>query len=575
MLVDAIAAASATPPDAASLAGIASLGAPPLGFTATLLSARIGLMSLLDGIGFVHHELRRRVPFPESLGPELAVWDGQSVPEWRDGVLESPKYFSFFLDTALPAYNPNHRSKWRPHEALHGLVSFFWRPDMTRFEAYVSARISELLPVTHWYGYDEIFRMRCPKHIGRLLYRDTCPACDRLTQPYWQAPLDHPKLQAQSIAAAERAAHYLTTELAAIAEEIATGRRVVTHHPRLDGSSDAEGYLLGHYNRITAWSFGATVEHFLVAGEDYAETVSGLRDRLVSVHDRLLSAPLALDTAGAMRRRMRRQLRDLGYRTFVALEWLEEGSAAEDTLMPAIEAAAELSADLLSPGSDPADGHALIADWLARFASCADQFPPEVAAPFAGLAHPGWPDDRFISAGLPQLMEGLGSALPNHTPAEAVVTTFARSPAFQAEGTLRARYGPWCGDDLAWFNGWLHDLPHRDKDAELFAVLPDDDEPVLPSSVRLNQTLRRQAFPAAVVAAVLDEDAAGPDFQQEDGTVEVAAVWWEGGPRIVPLDDETRAALDAIAAGEVLAADALAPLLAATVAVYLPSCRLA
>ena len=52
MLVDAIAAASATPPDAASLAGIASLGAPPLGFTATLLSARIGLMSLLDGIGF-------------------------------------------------------------------------------------------------------------------------------------------------------------------------------------------------------------------------------------------------------------------------------------------------------------------------------------------------------------------------------------------------------------------------------------------------------------------------------------------------------------------------------------------
>jgi len=573
-LVDAIAAASAAPASPAARAALGTLGAPPEDFLTTLLSARIGLMAAGHGMRMVHHELRRRVPFPEELGPEIPVWDGQSVPLWREGVLDSPKYFSFFLDAPFPAYNPNYRRKWRPHEMLHGLVGFFWRPDMTRFEAYLGARLAELLPVAFWYGDDEIFRERCPEHRGQLLYRLSCPRCEQCAAaPYWEADLSDPVLREQSLRGAARAADYLETELAAIAQEIATGRRVRTHHPRLDGSSDAEGYLKGHAPRLTAWSFGATVEHFLIPGVDYSDTVTDLRDQMLAVRSALLSAELWPDPDAAARGRMRRVLRDIGYRTFVALEWLNEGSDAEATLMPVIEAAATLSARLHEGVSLPDEGVALVGEWSDRVAACADAFPPEVSAPLAGLAYDWWPDDRFIDAGLPQVLDGVRSALPNHTPDPAVVARFVRAPAFQRLGTLRQRYGAWCGDDRAWFNGWLHDLPHKDVDGELFAVLPEEGAPVPPAAVRLNRTLRRRAFPATLVAAMLDADAAAPPYLRDDGSVEVAAVWWEGSTRIVPVDPETGAAIDAIAAGEALDSDTLGSLLNAAIAVYLPPAR--
>ena len=331
--------------------------------------------------------------------------------------------------------------------------------------------------------------------------------------------------------------------------------------------------LKGHHNRLTAWSFGATVEHFLVPGIDYQDTVAGLRDNMLAVQAALLHDDLSFDAGAAERRYMRRVLRDLGYRTFVALEWLDEGSAAEDGLMPIVEAASELSHALLSAGTDPGQGVPLVHDWLARFAAHADAFPPEVAAAFPGLALPDWPDSRFLDAGVPQVLDGIRSALPNHTPAPEHVRAFAASPAFRAAGTLRRRYGPWSGDDRAWFNGWLHDLPHRDTDAELFATLPEPGAPVAAAALRLNKTLRRQAFPAALVVAMLDADAAEAPFLREDGTVEVAAVWWDNAPRIIPLDAETAAAISAIAAGQDLDPESLAPLLDAGVAIYLPPCR--
>ena len=38
--------------------------------------------------------------------------------------------------------------------------------------------LSELLPVVHWYGFDELFRGRCPEHAGRVLYQEFCSACE-------------------------------------------------------------------------------------------------------------------------------------------------------------------------------------------------------------------------------------------------------------------------------------------------------------------------------------------------------------------------------------------------------------
>src|SRR5690554_4427421 len=126
------------------------MGAPMVDLTVTPLSARATMLGALSGRAFYQHELRLRQPMPEHLEPELAVWQAGTTPQWSDGVLAEPKYFSFFQDAPFPAFNPNHRRKWRAHELLHGASKFFWHPQMTRFELYVSARLNELLPIIHW-----------------------------------------------------------------------------------------------------------------------------------------------------------------------------------------------------------------------------------------------------------------------------------------------------------------------------------------------------------------------------------------------------------------------------------------
>jgi hypothetical protein len=116
--------------------------------------------------------------------------------------------------------------------------------------------------------------------------------------------------------------------------------------------------------------------------------------------------------------------------------------------------------------------------------------------------------------------------------------------------------------------GWLNDLPRRDPDAELFAGVPEG--AVSPESLRLNTTLRRRRFAAPLVAELLDPSAIEAPFLGEDGTVELCAVWWGGVPRLIPLDPETAAAIDSVAAGEALSSESIEALVAAGVAVYLP-----
>ena len=146
------------------------------------ISAKIAVMGFNDGRVFHHHEGRGIIPVHPSRAPDFESAD----VEWSQGRLVLPKYASFALESASPPFNPNHRCKWRPHELLHSLCRFYWRPDMTRFEAYIGARLSELLPVVHWYGLDELYRRRCPIHVGQVLYRDFCPECESLAQESWQ-----------------------------------------------------------------------------------------------------------------------------------------------------------------------------------------------------------------------------------------------------------------------------------------------------------------------------------------------------------------------------------------------------
>ena len=156
------------------------LGAPAVELEASAISARIAIMAANEGRAFVHHEHRLSPLLPEEAQPELDVGlqGDELVPEeWREGVLHVPKYFSAFLEAPLPVFHPSHRAKWRPHELLHKLARFAWRPDVTRFEAYLSARLSELLPVVHWYGFDEIGRHACPDHQGHRPNRTHCDLC--------------------------------------------------------------------------------------------------------------------------------------------------------------------------------------------------------------------------------------------------------------------------------------------------------------------------------------------------------------------------------------------------------------
>src|SRR5690606_6162444 len=125
------------------------------------------------------------------------------------------------------------------------------------------ARLNELLPVVHWYGLDEIFRPRCEAHQSTVLHRDFCPACEDAVRPYWEVePLD----RRAAIAFTTSAREHFERELDACRREIATGEVVEVPDGRLNASTDAVGYLLGHSNRLDAWTFRTWAEMFLLDG---------------------------------------------------------------------------------------------------------------------------------------------------------------------------------------------------------------------------------------------------------------------------------------------------------------------
>src|SRR5690606_9174290 len=121
-------------------------------------------------------------------------------------------------EAAYATYDPNHRLKWRSHELLHRRVGFFWRPDLTRFEAYLGARLSELLPVVHWYGFDEIHRPHCAQHQDEVLRQQMCSACIAEQRPVWThavLPVDEDRARAR----ATECLDHLRCELQAVVEE--------------------------------------------------------------------------------------------------------------------------------------------------------------------------------------------------------------------------------------------------------------------------------------------------------------------------------------------------------------------
>lgn len=534
---------------------LANLGIPGGDLAVTPLGLRAGLLGAKAGTAFFHHELRIRLPMPKALEPEMAVWDEGTVPMWKDGVLGEPKYFSFFQDAPLIAFNPNHRRKWPAHELLHGAVGFFWRPDMTRFEAYLGSRLNELLPVIHWHGFDDIFRGQCEEHLGQALYTTFCPACEAVDAPYWSlSPESVEALRSAALRHAEHGLNHFRTEWRACLQELSTGRPVSSPLGKLDASGDARAYLRSHWNRMTAWSFGTWVELFCVDGVDYNSTLEGMLQRVASVTQDLLGEDATIDVSGHENRRARRLIQDVGYRALIALESLDETSVAaeraEALVMPLLEAAAQHCSDLLGTGSDAAVLDGAVSHVKALVESIEtnpELFGEELSGSFGALGI-RWTDVGVgQEAELAQLHQGAVSlGLAEHTENALLELTseLHRSSHIDVRGSLCERLANFPDSDvsevssLLSFEAFLRTSPKSDPDAEDFAVLPEDQADLFARGgrLRLNESVRQGTFSREFILEQMGEEILPPGYEED--SVVLLGGWFMGEPRLLLLDED-------------------------------------
>ena len=504
-----------------------ALGSPAIDVCITPLSARAALIALAHGAATFHHERRVRLPMPPDLAPPTPVWtdgDRATVPRWEAGVLAEPKYFSFFQDAPLPAYHPNHRRKWRAHELLHTAVGFLWHPQITPFEAYLGARLGELLPVVHWYGWDEIARPRCIVHKGQILYGEYCADCEAIAKPYWSLPADRREgRRAESERASREARAHFIEEWRACWQEITSGHPHATPRPNLDASSDAIGYLRSHWPRQTAWSFGAWVERFLIEGTDYVASADGYARRIAAITQRLVDGSVAASSRRAALMRARRAHQDLAYRALLLIEWGDHWNLdIEAEITPALDALAHRATAMLDEqalvGAQDAE---LAGDLIARVSSIVG-IPEGMADAFGAVGH-DITGARSPMAQRAQLWQGIESGAPHTAHAlherlddqglHDLLDTFVADPIFWALGPLNSRLARWLRAHeapeagLTELEAWMVAPPHRDAEAEDFGVLiePDSEWASGGGELRLSRTYRRcHAEPQAIEAIGVD-----------------------------------------------------------------------
>lgn len=559
----------------------AELGAPAYDSVCTVMSARAMLMAANRGRGFYFHELRGRIPMPDALFPEIEVWDEGTIPVWQDGVFVEPKYFSFRQDAPFAAYNPVHRRKWRPHELLHGAVGFFWRPDASRFETYVGSRLNELLPVVHWYGLDEIYRPRCDAHQNQILFREFCPQCEAAVRPYWEV---EPGDRVAAIQHAHTAQEHFVREMQTCRDELRDGVAIESPRGRLNASTDAVGYLMGHAHRIDAPSFHTWVSLFLRDGLDYFSDIDDYADRVETRAARLVGGTVVTTPDRFRAQRQRRMLQDLGYRALLALEWLDPAAAAsqrvERTVMDALERCSEV-VDALAEADALVDADDVLEDLLDVLGDARSSLPDEVAEPLLALGLPFFERGRDRDWEIQNLATGIAQGAP--LTAERVdaghVETFAASRFFAEPGRLITRFAAYLREragrsashaamaDLASLEAWAADDPHRDEHAERFAQQLGTLDGVDAQDLLVNQTMRRAWFSAAAVSELADSPFDGD-------TLELAAAYWRGEFHLVVLDPGIADALTEIENGGLPEDDdAVFALLEAGIVVYVPTTR--
>ncbi|MFO0694528.1 MAG: hypothetical protein U0230_13290 [Polyangiales bacterium] len=281
-------------------AAMATEAGLPLGeVVASPFAVRMVAMAVSRGAATVPHETRRLFAWD----PSFASEDGTVDPDhgrWERGRLLVGKYQQFCQDEPLAVYNPDHPSKWGPHELAHRAVGFLYRPDLTRWELYLGSRLNELVPVVTWYGPEQA--MRLDEGPFDRVHAGLHPGA-RLEDARWLV-VDEKELRRRARAAApilrEGLAHF-ERELEAIDEELATGRRVRIPHAFLDASSDAIAYVAAHHARLRSEPLVETFGALHRPGVDHATTVAAYRDHVETFFDSLLFEPTPIDLDEAAR----------------------------------------------------------------------------------------------------------------------------------------------------------------------------------------------------------------------------------------------------------------------------------
>lgn len=287
---------------------IAQAGCIPRGeLVASPFGFRANLIGILSGAAAVHQELR--VPITgQRLNPRSSLFDPLHG-EWQLGVRHVGKYQSFRHDEPFIVYNPNHMAKWTPHEMLHRALGFFFRSDMSRWELYLASRLNELVPVVHWYGTDEMLRLR---HDGFVRQQQAAQPGARRRDAVWLT-LNKGETERRaraSLPLLRESVRRFEEELGAVRRELLTGYTQRVDHPFLDSSSDAIAYVTAHYERVTTPTVQAVLKQ-VVESEHRYDRIEDYLDATEQLFDTLLFGALEWNAPTALAKRNHRAIWDL------------------------------------------------------------------------------------------------------------------------------------------------------------------------------------------------------------------------------------------------------------------------
>ncbi len=305
------------------------------------IARRIGGLADDAGLFFGHFEHTVHLPPPDAWAPRGRP-DLGAVAPWRQGALEETKFLHFRLDRMVSSFHPAHEPRWTPHELLHRLVGFAWRPDATVLWHASAARLAELLPVVVWYTLDAV---------------------------------DDPR---GAETRAEEARAWVARERDAIRRGLRDGAPIRTPRDRIDLCTDGLAWAASHAGRVRSEEFAMFVELFFRPGEAWHPSIESLDARVEALADALLdSGALSPSGDGAQWRaqdvawRLLHVRADCDADTAASLDDIVRSLAADLDLARAVSAYEALCEEVELPS--PADTFAVGWDVSARYGRSARQ----------------------------------------------------------------------------------------------------------------------------------------------------------------------------------------------------------